>query len=237
MKRFELEHLIRESIQEVLTSEPDGPIGTEVEVYNGRRYYLPLFLDMFHPETHRRVGHMEFSSVKQAKLYFDRIILHNVINQYPIKIVDRKDDILFQHVPKNTPTQGDVNPSESLHEMADPVSSLSKVERNRISSAFQKAGLDGNGRFVKKEHGLSAITRILDALGFNLDVVTADSIMGDKGSRTLIFRRKNDEGQDAFTEKPEIENSRIVFNWERLDGPSHQSPNAPSRFEILAYAS
>lgn len=105
---------------------------------------------------------------------------------------------------------------------------ISNSERNKIGNAFAKLGLDGNGRFVKKEHGLGAVNSALQSLGFQLDMVSADIIMGDKGSRNFTFRRVNDEGQDAFTEKPEIINSRIVFNWELL---------SPDKFEVLAYAS
>lgn len=119
----------------------------------------------------------------------------------------------------------------------DSESNITNAERSKMIDAFKRAGLDGNGRFVKKEQGLAATTQILDALGFNLDMVTADSIMGDKGSRQLIFRRKNDAGQDIFTEKPEIQNSRIVFGWTRMDGPTFQYSNAPSKFEIHVYAS
>lgn len=108
---------------------------------------------------------------------------------------------------------------------------LEKKEARAIGTAFAKLGLDGNGRFEKKEHGLHAITRALDTLGFQLDMVTADIIMGDKGQRNLTFRRKNDEGADPFTEKPEIINSRIAFIWENL-AREGQTP----RYEILAYA-
>ena len=114
---------------------------------------------------------------------------------------------------------------------------ISNSERKRIGLAFKKAGLDGNGRFEKKEHGLQAITNALSSLGFQLDMVSADTIMGDKGNRNLIFRRANSVGDDPFSEKSEIQNSRISFNWERLDGPTHQYPNSPSKFEVLAYAS
>lgn len=114
---------------------------------------------------------------------------------------------------------------------------LTASERNKIGKAFAASGLDGNGRFEKKERGLQAITNALWTLGFQLDMVTADIIMGDKGSRNLTFRRKNPEGADPFTELPEISNSRIVFNWEALDRPSYQYPNAPHVYEILAYAS
>jgi len=114
---------------------------------------------------------------------------------------------------------------------------LTNSERKKIGAAFTKAGLDGNGRFEKKEHGLSAITDALSSLGFELNMVSGDLIMGDKGQRNLPFRRANDPGADPFTDKPEIENSRIVFVWERMDGPTFQYSNAPSKFEILAYAS
>lgn len=117
------------------------------------------------------------------------------------------------------------------------VNRLSNSERRAIGNAFAKVGLDGNGRFEKKEHGLSTINSTLHSLGFQLDMVSADLIMGDKGSRNFSFRRVNDPGADPFTEKPEIENSRIVFSWERLDGPTSQYTNSPSKFEILAYAS
>lgn len=122
-------------------------------------------------------------------------------------------------------------------EAAGKVDKLSASERNKLHDAFKKAGLDGNGRFEKKEQGLAAVTNALASLGFQLDMVPADIIMGDKGSRNFVFRRVNAPGQDVFTEQPEITNSRIVFTWERLDGRIQQYPNSPSKFEILVYAS
>ncbi len=105
---------------------------------------------------------------------------------------------------------------------------LSNSERQKIGKEFAKVGLDGNGRFQKKEEGLQKVTDALSNLGFQLDMVSGDVIMSDKGSRNLTFRRKNEPGQDAYTEQPIIDNSRIAFTWELLDGRS---------FEILAYAS
>lgn len=122
--------------------------------------------------------------------------------------------------------------AEVLVEAPSSESRLSAGERNKIGKAFRIARLDGNGHFEKKEHGLQAITAVLDSLGFQLDMVSADMIMGDQGSRNLLFRRKNDPGQDPFTEKPEIENSRIVFTWYNRAQPGH-----PTDFEIVAYAS
>ncbi len=115
-----------------------------------------------------------------------------------------------------------------LEEAPSVVNKLSKPEQRAIGSAFAKAGLDGNGRFEKKEQGLLTVTNALSSLGFQLDMVSADMIMGDRGSRNLLFRRQNPPGTDAFTEQPEISNSRIAFTWELL---------SPGKFEILAYAS
>ncbi len=105
---------------------------------------------------------------------------------------------------------------------------ISNGERTKLGKAFTKFGLDGNGRFEKKEHGLQAVSNALQSLGFQLDMVSSDKIMGDRGSHPLPYRRINDPGQDQFTEKPEIINSRIIFSWELLEA---------SKFEILVYAS
>lgn len=105
---------------------------------------------------------------------------------------------------------------------------ISNGERTKMGKEFAKLGLDGNGRFEKKEYGLQAVTNVLQSLGFQLDMVSSDKIMGDKGSCPLPYRRINDPGQDQFSENPEIINSRIVFSWELLEA---------AKFEILVYAS
>ena len=131
-------------------------------------------------------------------------------------------------------TFGNKMPGEFTVEASGAVKpeKLSNSERNKIGAAFKQAGLDGNGRFEKKERGLAAVTNALDSLGFQLDMVSGDMIMGDSGSRNFIFRRKNAPGQDPFTQTNEISNSRIVFTWENL-----ASQGQPVKFEILAYAS
>lgn len=103
-------------------------------------------------------------------------------------------------------------------------------EKTLISKAFAKVGLDGNGRFESVSKGLHAVTDVLSALDFNLDMVSGDMILGEKGQRNLSFRRANDPGADPFTEKPEIRNSRIAFVWENLAGPGEDP-----RYEILVY--
>ncbi len=115
---------------------------------------------------------------------------------------------------------------------AGAVDKLSQSDRNKLAQGFKVAKLDGNGRFQKKEHGLQAVSKVLSAFGFQLDMVSGDLIMGDKGQRMFVFRRANAEGQDPYTEQPEIANSRIVFVWENL-----ARPGQPAQFEILVYAS
>lgn len=124
--------------------------------------------------------------------------------------------------------------AEVLTESPASDNRISPGERNKIGKAFAAAGLDGNGHFEKKEHGLQAITKVLDSLGFQLDMVSGDIIMGDQGSRNLTFRRKNDAGQDPFTEKEEIGNSRIVFTWYNR---APQGSMGRADYEILSYAS
>lgn len=128
-------------------------------------------------------------------------------------------------------TDTNIQPEPTIDE-AIVEDKLSKKEQNQIGNEFAKLGLDGNGRFEKVSLGLRAVTNALSDLGFNLDMVSGDLILGDRGNRTFTFRRQNDEGQDIFTEKPEITNSRIVFVWENL-----AAEGQPKRFEVLAYAS
>lgn len=109
---------------------------------------------------------------------------------------------------------------------------ISPREKKLMSQAFNKVGLDGNGRFQSVSQGLRAVTDALSSLGFNLDMVTGDMVLGEKGQRQLSFRRTNDPGADPFTEKPMIKNSRIAFVWENLSGEG-----ATPRYEILAYPS
>ena len=124
------------------------------------------------------------------------------------------------------------NPSPKKSEKKVDESKISPREKKIMSQTFSKMGLDGNKRFESVSKGLHAVTSVLHAMGFNLDMVSGDMIMGQKGQRNLTFRRSNDEGADPFTEKPEIKNSRIAFVWENLSNEG-QTP----RYEILAYPS
>jgi hypothetical protein len=112
--------------------------------------------------------------------------------------------------------------TEQLKEAELKLDKISNSERNKIHNEFKKLGVDGNGRFGNVSKGISVVSTALDNVGFDLDMVTGDILLGDKGSRMLPYRRKN-VGQ----ENPEIKNSRIVFNWYK----------DASGYEIQCYAS
>jgi hypothetical protein len=78
---------------------------------------------------------------------------------------------------------------------------------------------------------------VLDSLGFELDAVTNDVDFsrahhqeGYKAQKQLVFRRKG-VMNDPFYQGPEIENSRISFNFENLGRQAAKS------IEVVAYAS
>ncbi len=113
-------------------------------------------------------------------------------------------------------------------------------ERQMITNAITKAGLDGNGRFPTVGRAINKLTEVLDNLGYSLDAVYDERIPkahyakhsgGFKGQNLLTFRKKN-MSEDPFNEEPEIENSRISFNWENLGGTGEDAA-----FEVVAYAS
>lgn len=147
---------------------------------------------------------------------------------------------------KNTPTNlklagESARPWESIQELGMLYENVLKKnlidnsERQQITAAITDVGLDGNGRFQTVGQGINTLAGVLDDLGYSLDMVSNDIEVaqahhtpGSKGQRLLSFRRKN-LSEDPFNEEPEIENSRISFNWEDL--------GRGVGFEIVAYAS
>ena len=112
------------------------------------------------------------------------------------------------------------------------VDKVSNSERKKLGMALKTAGADGNKRdFESPGQGLTAVTNALSSVGFGLNMVSG-GLNTPKGSLLLPYRRLNDPGQDTFTDKPTIQNSRISFNWENLAGEGQ-----PAKYEILAYAS
>ena len=121
-----------------------------------------------------------------------------------------------------------------LYENLDNDSYIDDRTRSKITQAMMDHGLDGNGRFETVGKGISALAQALDLVGFSLDMVSDHEIssahhsQGSKGSRMLSYRLKN-VSDDPYHENPEVENSRISFNWEDL--------GRGTGFEIVAYAS
>ena len=153
---------------------------------------------------------------------------------------------------KNTPTNlklaGESKSWESTQELGMLYESMMRGEdtitdrdRQAITQALTEVGLDGNGRFPTVGRAINKLAEVLDDLGYSLDPVFDDRISkahygtpengGFKGQNLLTFRRKNESG-DPFNEEPEIENSRISFNWENLGGTGEDAS-----FEVVAYAS
>lgn len=132
-----------------------------------------------------------------------------------------------------------MNKSELKHlirEVIEEVTSENKLtaqERKSINHAIQKIPeLGGNKKVDGVGKGVSILAKVLDILGFQLDMVSGDLLLGQKGQRLLRFRRKS-TGTDPFTEGPAIENSGISFAWENMT----QDQFGTKVIEIVAYAS
>ena len=149
---------------------------------------------------------------------------------------------------KNTPTdlklagestmlKNDMANLGMLYEASTKEDMITDRERQMITNVLSKAGLDGNGRFETAGKALSIANNALDSIGFDLDGVTNDVDFprahhheGYKAQKLLIFRRKG-VMNDPFYQGPEIENSRISFNFENL------GRKLPKPIEVVAYAS
>ena len=108
----------------------------------------------------------------------------------------------------------------------DPQAFLKAPERNKINNAMRKNPIfSGNTRVHEVADAISPLAEALRSVGFTLDMVTGDLLLGGKGTRHLTFRRTH---PDSYEEFPVIENSRISLNWEELE---------PGRVEVIAYAS
>jgi hypothetical protein len=153
---------------------------------------------------------------------------------------------------KNTPTDlklaGESKSWESTKElgmlyenMMRGADAITDRDRQAITQGLTQAGLDGNGRFPTVGVAINKLAEVLDNLSYSLDPVFDHNIPkahygtpengGYKGQNLLTFRRKN-MSEDPFNEEPEIENSRISFNWENLGGTGEKAA-----FEVVAYAS
>lgn len=108
---------------------------------------------------------------------------------------------------------------------------ITPSERRKIGSQIYKFPvLGGNIKVSKPSEALAFLHRALHAVGFELDMVTGDILLGDKGSRLLPFSRTpvnpSDDGES-------IENSRISFTWEVTSVSPTNSLD--KKFEVTVY--
>jgi len=121
---------------------------------------------------------------------------------------------------------------KTLNENTQSTYRLTKKDRNDIHEAFRLAGLDGNGRFGNPSKGIAAVAKALHSVGFELDMVRGDLLLGANGQRNLSYR-KYDKNTRTFDEHPAVEKSLIAFNW-HYQGKDH---NDDPMYEIQCYPS
>jgi len=117
----------------------------------------------------------------------------------------------------------------------DKPEKMKPKERKKINDAFRKAGLDGNGRFKKIDHGISKINEILADFDFELDEITSsDRFRQDKGREEFKIARK--KHKDPHSPTP-IKNSIVVFTWHLMSEKNVTDTVKDKLFEVLAYIS
>jgi len=117
----------------------------------------------------------------------------------------------------------------------DKPEKIKTKEKKKINEAFRKAGLDGNGRFKKIDHGISKIHEILADNDFELDEVTSsDRFREDKGRQEFRIARK--KHKDPHSPTP-IKNSLVAFSWHLMSEKKVTDVVKDKTFEILAYLS
>ena len=108
---------------------------------------------------------------------------------------------------------------------------ISPAERRKIAAQIYKFPvLGGNVKVSKPSEALKFIQQALDKVGFQLDMVSGDMLLGDKGSRLLPYSRTpvnpTDEGE-------QVGNSRISFTWEATSVSPTNSLD--KKFEVTVY--
>ena len=160
------------------------------------------------------------SVVKES---FDNYIKHLVKESFGLfkkKVVEEKSDSKIDNS-----EVGDISSIQNP--------TISKKERIKITNTINGSKmLGGNLKVDSISKGLQEVGNILDSCGYNLQMVTGDMIMGEKGSILLAFTRKTD---NPYVEGVEIENSRISFSWENLELPDKDGFQSKKKYEILAY--
>lgn len=105
-----------------------------------------------------------------------------------------------------------------------------KIDRKTrwfIATAFDRAGLDGNGRFVKPEKGYVAAVDVLSDFGIEIDEVVNTHSFARRPSGSLHIALAFTNREDSFS-PISIPDTELIISYHEL---------APDRFEVLAYLS
>lgn len=112
-----------------------------------------------------------------------------------------------------------------------PEVKISQLDRKKISNQMHKFPvLGGNAKVSNPSEALKFIQQALSNSGFQLDMVTGDILLGDKGRRLLPFSRIP---TNPSSDGDPVGNSRIAFNWEVTSVSPTNSLD--KKFEIIAY--
>jgi hypothetical protein len=120
-----------------------------------------------------------------------------------------------------------------IREVITEVSSscITASERNKIATQLRAYPvLQGNEKVYEPSEALKFIVQALDRVGFQLDMVPRDILLGDKGQRLLPFSRQSDVPDQ---EGEQIQNSRISFTWEVVSVSPTNSLD--KKFEVTVY--
>lgn len=99
--------------------------------------------------------------------------------------------------------------------------------KNKIAQDFRKAGLDGNGRFAKPQHGTARAVDILSEHGIEIDDVLSADRFRDKESGRFNLHLAFTNKEDAFSPET-ISNSMLSVSYYQV---------APNKYEVLVYLS
>lgn len=109
---------------------------------------------------------------------------------------------------------------------AAPGQKLDSKTRQEINRMLDRAGLDGNKRFEKAEHGFSRAMDVLSKFGIEQDEIPNSHIFTRPDGRFTVDLAFSNP-QDAFSPQA-ISNSMLVVTFHEL---------APYKFEVIAYVS
>jgi hypothetical protein len=113
---------------------------------------------------------------------------------------------------------------------------ITRKQKDKLLEALDKPELKGLVKFTSVSNAIGFLAGVMAQVGWSLDMVTGDTVLGQKGTRRLPFRPVVPECFDPFQEMPQVENCFVVFVWENLDRLSNGVSENP-RFEIITYLS